>query len=145
MSVRMFTFTCVQRFTLPIQFTDMIDAHKIPLEVKKISEVLETAGFEAYLVGGCVRDLVVGKEPKDWDITTNAHPEQIIAIFPDLKTVNENDFGTVTVLNMPPETDAHVPRVTPDTDNIIQITTYRSEGAYSVGSYVKPPTFNFCC
>lgn len=92
---------------------------------------LQTSGFEAYLVGGCVRDLLMGKTPKDWDITTNAHPEQVIETFSDLKTVNENTFGTVTVLNMPPETTEGVSRETPDTDNTAQVTTYRSEGGYS--------------
>ena len=45
---------------------------KIPKEVSHVTSTLERAGFEAYLVGGCVRDLLMDKEPKDWDITTNA-------------------------------------------------------------------------
>src|SRR3989344_9186158 len=49
---------------------------KIPKEVSHVTESLEKAGFEAYLVGGCVRDLLMDKEPKDWDITTNAKPAQ---------------------------------------------------------------------
>ena len=57
--------------------------YRIPKEVLKVSEGLRNAGFESYLVGGCVRDLLVGKEPKDWDITTNATPDQIQAVFPD--------------------------------------------------------------
>lgn len=108
-----------------------MDTSKIPPFVSHVTKQLQDAGFEAYLVGGCVRDTIRGVSPHDWDIATNAHPEQIIATFPDLKTVNENDFGTVTVLNMTSETSTDVPRVTPDNDNIVQITTYRSEGAYS--------------
>src|SRR3989344_8841249 len=70
---------------------------KIPQEVSHVTETLEKAGFEAYLVGGCVRDLVMGLEPRDWDVNTNAKPEEIIKLFP--KTVYENAFGTVGVVN----------------------------------------------
>ena len=52
---------------------------KIPKEVSHVTQALEKAGFEAYLVGGCVRDLIMKREPNDWDVTTNANPEQIIA------------------------------------------------------------------
>ena len=48
---------------------------KIPKEVSYVTDTLEKDGFEAYLVGGCVRDLLMDREPKDWDITTNAKPE----------------------------------------------------------------------
>ncbi len=68
---------------------------KIPKEVSYVTETLENAGFEAYLVGGCVRDLILDKQPKDWDVTTNAKPEEIISLFE--KTVYENTFGTVGV------------------------------------------------
>jgi tRNA nucleotidyltransferase (CCA-adding enzyme) len=68
---------------------------KIPKEVSYVTTTLEKAGFQAYLVGGCVRDLILGREPKDWDVTTNAKPDQIIGLFG--KTVYENDFGTVGV------------------------------------------------
>jgi tRNA nucleotidyltransferase (CCA-adding enzyme) len=108
-----------------------ISPSNIPPFVTQVTNTLQEKGFEAYLVGGCVRDLLMGKVPKDWDITTNARPEQIIESFPGLKTVNENIFGTVTVLNMPPEGETGVTRETPDTDNIVQVTTYRSEGEYS--------------
>jgi tRNA nucleotidyltransferase/poly(A) polymerase len=103
----------------------------IPKEVTMVIALLQNSGFEAFLVGGCVRDLVMGVKPKDYDITTNATPEQVTAAFPELKTVYENDFGTVTVLNMPPEAEDGVTRVTPDPDNIAQVTTYRSEGNYT--------------
>ncbi len=82
-------------------------------------------------MGGCVRDTLLGKVPKDWDITTNAHPDQVTKVFSAYKTLNENTFGTVTVLNMQPLGPADGTRVTPDLDNIVQITTYRSEGSYS--------------
>jgi len=47
---------------------------QIPAEVRVVSTTLRSGGFEAYLVGGCVRDLLIGRTPKDWDITTNANP-----------------------------------------------------------------------
>ena len=98
----------------------MIAHSSIPLEVKKVSDALETAGYEAYLVGGCVRDLVVGKVPKDWDITTNAHPDQIQTLFPE--SFCNNDYGTVGVKNE--ETgDVRL--------KVVEVTPYRSEGTYS--------------
>ena len=77
----------------------MITRADIPKEVLTVADGLEKAGYEAYLVGGCVRDLIIGKTPKDWDLTTNAHPEQIQAIFPE--SFHNNDFGTVGVKNYP--------------------------------------------
>ena len=53
----------------------------IPKEVTHVTQKLEKAGFEAFLVGGCVRDLILEKIPKDWDVTTNAKPEEIISLF----------------------------------------------------------------
>ncbi len=118
-----------------------MDKSKIPPFVSHVTQTLQNAGFEAYLVGGCVRDLLMSKEPKDWDLTTNAHPEQIQEVFKDLKTVCENNFGTVTVLNMTPVSHENVTpddaeavpgkRQIPDQDNTVQVTTYRSEAGYS--------------
>ena len=93
---------------------------KIPKEVSHVTDILEEAGFEAYLVGGCVRDLLMDREPKDWDITTNANPEQIIALFP--KTVYENTFGTVAVIQE---------EVSRETLRQIEVTPYRIEAKYS--------------
>lgn len=67
---------------------------KIPKEVKFAIETLQQAGFQAYIVGGCVRDLLCGNPPSDWDLATNAKPEQIQAVFPD--NFCDNKFGTVT-------------------------------------------------
>lgn len=91
----------------------------IPSEVRQCTETLEQAGYEAYLVGGCVRDIVLGRTPKDWDITTNAHPLQIQSLFPD--TFYENTYGTVGV-----KTDS-----TDVTLRVIEVTPYRTEGKYS--------------
>src|SRR3990167_8053571 len=82
-----------------------INHNLIPAYVTHVTEMLEKAarpddpfgrGFEAYLVGGCVRDMLMGREPKDWDITTNAKPEEIMPLF--TKTVYKNKFGTVAVV-----------------------------------------------
>lgn len=92
---------------------------EIPKEITLITNVLETNGFPAYLVGGCVRDFYLGRVPKDWDITTSATPEEIQKIFPD--SVYENNFGTVGV-----KTDSEDPTL-----KIVEITTFRTEGEYS--------------
>ncbi|MFZ2984247.1 MAG: HDIG domain-containing metalloprotein, partial [Candidatus Moraniibacteriota bacterium] len=98
---------------------------KIPLPVCNIIKALNAAGFEAFAVGGCVRDLILEREPKDWDITTDATPEKILALFPE--SFYENDFGTVGV---------KVPRFIATTDpahenDIIEVTTYRVESEYT--------------
>ena len=91
----------------------------IPKEVKNILTKLQEAGFEAYAVGGCVRDLLLQKIPKDWDIATNALPERIQEIFPD--TFYENKFGTVTVKQF--SADEKLEQ--------IEVTTYRVDEAYT--------------
>lgn len=117
-----------------------MDKTKVPPFVTRVTTRLQEAGFEAYLVGGCVRDLLMDKTPKDWDLTTNARPEQVIAAFPDWKTVNENAFGTVTVLNLPAnEADREVSHETRPEE--VQITTYRSEGDY--GDNRHPDTVSY--
>jgi len=90
----------------------------IPKEVKSIIKKLEKAGFGSFVVGGCVRDLLTGKIPHDWDITTNAKPEEIQKVFP--RNFCNNKFGTVTVI-----TDSKKESL-----KEIEITAYRTEGAY---------------
>ncbi len=97
----------------------------IPTEITDITQTLEKAGFEAYLVGGCVRDLIRDKTPKDWDITTNATPSEIIALFP--KTFYENDFGTVGIVNEAIEEG----EISKKSLRIVEVTPYRKESAYS--------------
>jgi len=92
---------------------------KIPKEVQFIIEELNKRDFEAYIVGGCVRDLLRGEEPEDWDVATNAKPEEIQKVFP--KNFYENNFLTVTV-----QTDSPNPKL-----KEIEITTYRSEAKYT--------------
>ena len=88
---------------------------EIPTHVLTALNSLKKGGFQAFLVGGCTRDYLLNKTPKDWDLTTNAKPEEIMAIFKDFKTIYENDFGTVAVFIE---------------NNPLEITTYRIEGGY---------------
>lgn len=98
----------------------MIVRSEIPKEVQHIADTLEHRGFEAYLVGGCVRDLLIGKTPKDWDITTDAHPTEIESLFAN--TYINNDFGTVGVVNEETEDP---------TLKVVEVTPYRTESEYS--------------
>jgi len=95
--------------------------HKIliPKEVASILEALNRHNYEAYIVGGCVRDLIMGKKPQDWDVTTDAKPEEVQKIFPD--SFYENEFGTVGV-----KTDSE-----DETLKVIEVTTYRVESKYT--------------
>ncbi len=91
----------------------------IPEEVVSVVEKLRQAGFEAYIVGGCVRDLLLGYEPGDWDVTTSAKPEEIQKIFPD--SFYANAFLTVTV-----KTGSEILVL-----KEIEVTTFRKEGRYT--------------
>lgn len=93
---------------------------KIPAFVENLVRRLEAGGFEAFVVGGSLRDLLLERTPKDWDITTKARPEEILGIFPEGKY--ENVFGTVLV---PVKNGAG------ETEEVVEITTYRSEQGYS--------------
>ncbi|MBI3684958.1 HD domain-containing protein [Candidatus Azambacteria bacterium] len=86
----------------------------IPAQVSVVLRALRARGYEAYAVGGCVRDALLGRVAKDWDAATNAKPEEIQKVFP--KSFYENKFGTVTVIA---------------DDMEIQVTTYRVDAAYS--------------
>ena len=93
---------------------------QIPDFVLNIVEKINNHNFEVFLVGGCVRDLLMGGSPKDWDLTTDARPAEMLKFFPDAKY--ENDFGTVL---LPLKNNKG------ETENVIEITTYRSEKGYS--------------
>ncbi|MBQ7972265.1 MAG: CCA tRNA nucleotidyltransferase [Lachnospiraceae bacterium] len=92
---------------------------QLPEHVKNIIETLERAGYEAYAVGGCVRDSLLGRIPNDWDITTSADPYQVKALFP--RTFDTGiQHGTVTVLM----------------DHVgYEVTTYRIDGKYEDGRH----------
>jgi putative nucleotidyltransferase with HDIG domain len=94
---------------------------KVPTEVVHVAKTLKDAGFEAYLIGGCVRDLLLNRKPKDWDITTNATPETIVSLFSN--TFYENTYGTVGVVTEGEDVEEAV--------KVIEITPYRLEAGYS--------------
>lgn len=108
----------------------MLDAIiDIPPKAQAVLDVLEQAGFEAYVVGGCVRDALMGRTPNDWDITTNALPHQVREVceaagFAVFDTGIEH--GTVTV---------HVDH------EPFEVTTYRADGSYSDGRHPDSVTF----
>ncbi|MBR3602441.1 MAG: HD domain-containing protein [Lachnospiraceae bacterium] len=98
---------------------------QIPEDVKYILEKLNNAGYEAYAVGGCVRDSILGRTPDDWDITTSAKPEETKALFP--KTIDTGiQHGTVTVMKN------HVG---------YEVTTYRIDGEYEDSRHPKEVIF----
>lgn len=90
---------------------------EIPTFVMPVLEGLNKAGFKAYLVGGCLRDCLLGKTPNDYDVATNARPEQVQALFPRVIPTGIQ-HGTVTVVSngLP-----------------VEVTTFRSEGEYTDG------------
>ena len=97
----------------------------IPEQVNSILESLQKAGYEAYVVGGCVRDALLGREPHDWDITTSALPTEVKNVFP--RTVDTGlQHGTVTVLCG---------------GTGYEVTTFRVDGVYEDGRHPKEVTF----
>lgn len=89
----------------------------IPPYVQVVLQRLEQFGYEAYVVGGCVRDSLMGREPKDWDVCTNATPQQVLSVFRRFHVIKTGlKHGTVTVMS------AHEP---------VEVTTFRLDGAYS--------------
>lgn len=108
-----------------LQIQEKIEV-QIPKEVMMVIAVLQAASFEAYLVGGCVRDLLMGATPKDYDVTTTATPEEIIALFP--KTFYENSYGTVGVVTCGEDIGTIC---SDETVKIVEVTPYRLESIYS--------------
>jgi len=102
----------------------------IPQEVKATLTALNKGGFDAYIVGGCVRDLLLNTKPKDWDVTTNATPKEIQKIFPE--SFYENNYGTVGVKTETKD----------ETLKIIEITPYRIESEYSDNRHPDSVTFS---
>lgn len=100
---------------------------KIPSQVLEVLEKIEEKGFEAHIVGGCVRDLLCDIIPKDWDVTTNAKPEEILEIFGAKNAFYENEFGTVGV-----KVEPFLPTGKKKCEHdIVEVTTYRIESLYS--------------
>src|SRR5215471_634438 len=101
-----------------------------------IAQTLRQRGFQAYLVGGCVRDLLLGREPQDYDIATNATPDQVMVIFPETYAVGAQ-FGVVLV---------PVPRESVETESAasrtVEVATFRSDVGYSDGRHPDEVRFS---
>lgn len=93
----------------------------MPEYVRAVIDKLNLAGYEAYAVGGCVRDILLGKTPHDWDICTKANPEQILSVFDGERTLKAGmKHGTVSVVKE---------------SGIVEITSYRIDGSYNDGRH----------
>lgn len=90
----------------------------VPKQAQEIIDILEKAGFEIYIVGGVVHDLLIGKLAYDWDFTTNATPEEILKLFENKEAYYKNEFGMVGIPN------------NEDGERPYEITTYRTEHGY---------------
>ncbi|MFZ2188433.1 MAG: CCA tRNA nucleotidyltransferase [Candidatus Moraniibacteriota bacterium] len=102
----------------------------VPAQIISVMEKLEKAGFEANVVGGCVRDLLLGSAPKDWDVATNARPEEVQGLFPD--SVYENEFGTVGIkIRSQESVDSNQEAQKKEVVEVVEVTTYRIESSYS--------------
>lgn len=100
----------------------------LPPPALKVIQVLQEKGFEAWAVGGCVRDLLLGKTTRDWDFTTNATPEQIQQIFPN--SFYDNKYGTVGLALK--HLKVQFPQLNiADENEVYEITTFRSEEGYT--------------
>ena len=88
----------------------------IPDAVAAVMEKLEKAGYEAYAVGGCVRDSLLGLEPHDWDVTTSAAPEETMVVFGDNAIPTGIQYGTISVKS---------------SGIIVEVTTFRTDGVYT--------------
>lgn len=98
---------------------------RVPKNVENIIGTLESHGYEAYAVGGCVRDTMLGREPQDWDITTSARPQEVKALF--RRTIDTGiEHGTVTVMIG---------------GEGYEVTTYRIDGKYSDSRHPESVTF----
>lgn len=105
---------------------------KIPKDVKAVMDILTNGGYKAYVVGGCVRDSIMGREPNDWDVTTDASPDRIKELFSDFRTVDTGiKHGTVLIVS----------GKTP-----VETTTFRIDGEYSDNRHPDEVTFtkNVC-
>ncbi len=99
----------------------------------KIIAALRDAGFEAYLAGGCVRDLLLGREPSDYDVATSATPDIVLNLFPRTFAVGAH-FGVVLVASES-QNEPVSPEGSRAAEHITEVTTFRSDGAYSDGRH----------
>ena len=99
---------------------------QVPKKVQNIIKILQEHGYDAYAVGGCVRDSLLGRTPGDWDVCTDARPERVMALFPSTVPTGLK-HGTVTVLTE---------------DGPVEVTTFRREGGYADGRHPDEVDFD---
>src|SRR6185436_5539799 len=99
----------------------MADLNQVPKSILDIQKKFQEKDFEIYLVGGCVRDILQNKKPTDWDLTTNATPQDMLQLFPD--AFYDNSFGTVGIPLEKLEETEH--------KGVVEITTFRTEHGYA--------------
>ena len=104
-----------------------------------IVQTLRQRGFEAYLVGGCVRDLLLQREPKDYDVATNATPQQVMSIFPETYAVGAQ-FGVVLV--PVPDGPAEGDKANEFPSRAVEVATFRSDIGYSDGRHPDEVRFS---
>jgi tRNA nucleotidyltransferase (CCA-adding enzyme) len=107
-------------FTVPPMETISIFSQPLNPQAVEVCRILSEAGYQAFIVGGCVRDLLLGGTPKDWDITTDATPKEVMELFPE-HIPTGLQHGTVTVC------------IGKGVENHFEVTTFRIEGEYSDG------------
>jgi len=108
-----------------------IDVEKIPDDVLGVCRRLGQSGYQAHLVGGGIRDLLIGRQPADFDVATDAHPEQVMTLFGSRYAIPTGlQHGTVTVVTQSTTGPRHV-----------EVTTFRGEGAYLDGR--RPSSVNY--
>ncbi len=99
----------------------------IPNDVQKVMNTLEKGGYKSYVVGGCVRDSIMGREPHDWDVTTDASPAEMQRLFADFRTINTGaKHGTILIIS----------GKTP-----VEATTFRIDGDYTDSRHPNSVTF----
>jgi poly(A) polymerase len=106
----------------------------------EIVRTLRERGYQAYLVGGCVRDLLLGREPADYDVSTDARPEEVMRIFPKTWAVGAQ-FGVVLVPADSVGADHPITR-SPDHPMTIEVATFRSDGLYTDGRHPDQVTYS---
>src|SRR5512138_175715 len=107
------------------------------LAAVEVVRTLRSRGHLAYLVGGCVRDLLLGRDPADFDVSTDATPEQVMRIFPQTYAVGAQ-FGVVLVPFKAVGIDSGssaLAEAMSDHPKVVEVATFRSDGAYSDGRH----------
>src|SRR5215471_7109252 len=104
-------------------------------QATRIVRELRQAGYAAYLAGGCVRDLVLGREPADYDVTTSALPQEVMRLFPQTYAVGEQ-FGVVLVPVLRDDPAGNRVNYT------IEVATFRSDGLYTDGRHPDQVQFS---